>query len=91
MERLTVTVTEAAEILGLSRTSAYELVWAGALPSVRLGRRIVISRRVLEDLVGAALPVEPPTFSGGLRNPSSGERRVALAGSRSRCSRAHQG
>lgn len=56
MERLTVTVTEAAEILGVSRTSAYELVRAGTLPSVRLGRRIVVTRRTLEGLLGAPLP-----------------------------------
>jgi len=56
MERLTVTVTEAAEILGVSRTSAYELVRAGALPSVRLGRRIVVTRHTLEELLGAPLP-----------------------------------
>jgi excisionase family DNA binding protein len=58
MQRLTVTVTEAAEILGVSRTSAYELVRAGTLPSVRLGRRIVVTRHALEELLGAPLPAQ---------------------------------
>ncbi len=49
--RLTVTVEEAAEILGISRAFAYALVRREDLPSVRLGRRLVIPRRALERLV----------------------------------------
>jgi len=44
-DRLTLTVEEAAELLGISRTLAYELVTRRELPSVRLGRRIVVPRR----------------------------------------------
>jgi excisionase family DNA binding protein len=49
--RLTFTVAEAARCLGISRTLAYELVARGELPSVRLGRRLVIPRRALERIV----------------------------------------
>ncbi len=56
MPRLTFTVSESAEILGVSRTTAYELVRSGALPCVRLGRRIVITRRTLEELLDAPVP-----------------------------------
>jgi excisionase family DNA binding protein len=56
MERRTYTVTEAATVLGISRTRAYERVHAGELPSLRLGRRIVIARRALEELLGSPLP-----------------------------------
>ncbi len=56
VQRLTFTVTESAEILGISRTTAYELVRSGALPCVRLGRRIVITRRTLEELLGTGAP-----------------------------------
>jgi excisionase family DNA binding protein len=90
MERLTVTVTEAAEILGVSRTSAYELVRAGALPSVRLGRRIVIRRTTLEELVGSALP-DLPSLNGVLRKPASEARPATQEGSPSPCSRARRG
>ena len=51
--RLTLTVEEAAELLGISRTLAYELVTRRELPSVRLGRRIVVPRRALEALLDA--------------------------------------
>ena len=52
--RLTLTVTEAAELLGISRALAYELAARGELPVLRLGRRIVIPRKALEALVETA-------------------------------------
>ena len=38
MDRWTVTVEEAAQILGISRSSAYECVGTGELRALRLGR-----------------------------------------------------
>ena len=57
-ERLTLTVDEAADVLGVSRSLAYELVRRGEIPSLRLGRRIVVPIHGLETLVeeAAALP-----------------------------------
>jgi excisionase family DNA binding protein len=48
---LTLSVEEAAELLGISRTLAYELVARRQLPVVRLGRRILIPRRALEAML----------------------------------------
>ncbi len=53
-QRRTVTVTEAASILGISRSTAYELVRTGGLPSLRLGRRIVVPTHALIDLLDSA-------------------------------------
>ena len=53
-DRLTLTVEEAGRLLGISRALAYELVARGELPSLRLGRRIVVPRRALERLVDEA-------------------------------------
>jgi excisionase family DNA binding protein len=50
-ERLTLTVEEAARLLGISRALAYELVARGEIPSLRLGRRIVIPRHALDVLL----------------------------------------
>jgi excisionase family DNA binding protein len=47
----TFTVTEAGQILRLSRASAYNAVKAGHLPAVKIGRRMVIARAVLEALL----------------------------------------
>jgi excisionase family DNA binding protein len=60
MERRTYTVTEAAAVLGISRTSAYERVRAGELPALRLGRRIVITRSVVDAMLTAV-----PALGGG--------------------------
>ena len=57
---LSLTVTEAAEVLGISRTLAYALVARGELPSLRMGRRIVVPKRALEALLEAASdPADP--------------------------------
>lgn len=56
-DRLTLTVDEAAELLGISRSLAYELVRIGELPSLRLGRRILIPRRAFYELVEEPLGV----------------------------------
>lgn len=52
MDRWTVTVEEAAEMLGISRSSAYECVHRGELRALRLGRRLVVPRSALEELLG---------------------------------------
>ena len=54
--RLTLTVEEAAQLLGISRALGYELVARHELPSLRLGRRIVVPRRALEALLEQAPP-----------------------------------
>ena len=59
--RLSLTVMEAAEVLGISRTLAYELVARGELPSLRMGRRIVVPRRALEALLEAGMPTRRPS------------------------------
>lgn len=50
-ERLTLTVTEAAELLGISRGMAYECVRTGELPSVRMRGRILVPRKRLEAML----------------------------------------
>lgn len=51
-ERLALTVEEAGALLGISRDLAYDLVARRELPSVRLGRRLVVPRRALEEALG---------------------------------------
>lgn len=52
--RLVLTVAEAADRLGISSDLAYDLVARGELPSLRLGRRIVIPRIALLEFVESA-------------------------------------
>ncbi len=55
-QRLTLTVEEAAERLGISRTLAYEAVRRGEIPSIRIGRRILVPASRLDDLLGGPEP-----------------------------------
>ena len=51
-DRLVWSVDETAHRLGISRAHAYELIARGDLPSLRLGRRIVVPVRAIEALLG---------------------------------------
>ncbi len=57
----TVNVDEAARIIGVGRNRLYETIREGQLPVLRLGRRIVISRVVLERILEAG---ELPLLNG---------------------------
>ena len=50
-KRLCITVPEAAEMLGISRNFAYELVKQGQLPVIRFGKRLLIPRVALERML----------------------------------------
>lgn len=48
---LTYSVNETAELLGISRSTAYESVRDGTIPSLRFRRRIVIPKIAVERLL----------------------------------------
>jgi excisionase family DNA binding protein len=48
MERVTLTVPQTAEALGISKNRAYELCAENLIPHIRLGGRIVIPVAALE-------------------------------------------
>jgi excisionase family DNA binding protein len=50
--RLTVTIEEAARVLGLGRSAAYEAARRGEIPCRRLGRRIVVPVPLLLQWLG---------------------------------------
>jgi len=49
--RLTLTVEEAAEALGISRALAYEAVKRGEIPHIRIGKRILVPKAQLDRLL----------------------------------------
>ena len=61
------TVTEAALLLGIGRSTAYELVIRNELPVVLIGTRRMISARVLESLLG-----EPPPLPCEVKRLAAG-------------------
>jgi excisionase family DNA binding protein len=54
--RLTLTVEEAAKLIGISRAQAYRCVKRGELRAVQLGRRLVVPLVAVQDLLG--MPVD---------------------------------
>lgn len=47
----TMTVDQAAEVFGISRNSGYEAVKTGAIPSIRLGGRILVPTAVVREML----------------------------------------
>jgi excisionase family DNA binding protein len=59
MERLTYTVSEVAQALGISRSKAYTLVAEGAIAIVPLpGRRKLVARTTLDQLLGTPTTID---------------------------------
>jgi len=63
-ERLTLTVEEGAKLLGISRAFAYESVRRGDIPHIKIGRRLLIPKAKLNELLDSA-------GSDGPEKPSS--------------------
>jgi excisionase family DNA binding protein len=75
---LVLTVEEAAEVLRIGRTAAYEAVRRGELPSFRIGRSLRVPRHALGVLLGlengdgaAADGAERKVTQGGARRGES--------------------
>lgn len=54
VERLTYTVPAAAQALGISERSIYNRIYDGTLPTVRVGRRVLIPAAALRQVASAA-------------------------------------
>lgn len=64
-EPAAVSVEEAARFLGISRRHAYTAVAKGEIPSFRIGKRVLVPRhRLYELLEGAASPATEENGGG---------------------------
>lgn len=54
MEPLTISVSEAARVIGLGKTRTWALISSGELAAVKLGRRTLVRTDSLRALVGVA-------------------------------------
>ena len=50
-EKIILSVTETAYLLGLSRNSTYQGVQSGAIPSIRVGKRILVPKAALDRML----------------------------------------
>ena len=49
--KMTLSIPEVAEMLGISRNSAYQGVMTGEIPSIRVGKRILVPIKALERML----------------------------------------
>jgi excisionase family DNA binding protein len=54
--RKTLTVDQVAEVLGISRSSAYAAVNSGQISAIRIGRRLIVPVACLEELLEESQP-----------------------------------
>jgi excisionase family DNA binding protein len=50
-ERLTYDVVEAGRLLGLGRNASYEAAKTGQIPTIRIGRRLLVPKAALERML----------------------------------------
>ena len=55
--RLTLTIEEAAKLLGIGRQLAYDKVKTGEIPVLKIGRRLLVPRAALEKLLNEPKPL----------------------------------
>jgi excisionase family DNA binding protein len=55
-QRRTYSVGEVADLLGISRSTAYECVHRGEIPALRFGQRLVVPIDAIEDLLDSVGP-----------------------------------
>ena len=60
-ERLTFTITEAMSALGVSKHTLYEAIRTGNLPTIRMGRPVMIPKHALLEFMGTPSPI--PTIA----------------------------
>jgi excisionase family DNA binding protein len=81
------TVVEAAQLVGVGRSTMYEIVSRGEVASVRLGRKVFITRSTLEALLGFPPPA-PSELEARLRSVAPPAERGDVPANRRRVVRA---
>jgi excisionase family DNA binding protein len=57
--KLTLSVEEAAKLLGIGRNLCYDRVKTGEIPVIKIGRRLLVPRSALEKLLANPKPLNP--------------------------------
>jgi excisionase family DNA binding protein len=64
-EKLTLSIEQAGKVLGISRTLAYHMAHSGGLPILRFGKRMVVPRRALENMLQCGIGCPSDSGSQG--------------------------
>jgi excisionase family DNA binding protein len=60
-DKLTLSVEEAAKLLGIGRNLCYDRVKTGEIPVIKIGRRLLVPRLALEKLLTNPKPLNLTT------------------------------
>ena len=56
-DKLTLSVEEAAKVLGIGRNLCYDKCKSGEIPVIKIGRRLLVPRSALEKLLADPKPL----------------------------------
>jgi len=62
------TVTEVAEVLGVSENAVRLALKLGQIPSLKIGRNTLIPRVAIEKMLACKLPAQSPDGEGSTRS-----------------------
>jgi excisionase family DNA binding protein len=52
LERLTYKIEEAGQLLGIGRNKAYEAAASGEIPTIKMGKRLLVPKAALDRILG---------------------------------------
>lgn len=55
--KLTLSVEEAAKLLGIGRNLCYDKVKTGEIPAIKIGKRLLVPKKALEKLLEEPQPL----------------------------------
>lgn len=55
--KLTLSVEEAAKVLGIGRNLCYDKVKTGEIPAIRIGKRLLVPKKALEKFLEESKPI----------------------------------
>lgn len=56
-DKLTLSIEEAAKLLGIGRNLCYDRVKTGEIPVIKIGRRLLVPKKALEKLLAEPQPL----------------------------------
>jgi excisionase family DNA binding protein len=56
VEKQVYSLKEVQSLLGFGRSAVYAAIHSGEIPSVKIGRRIVVRKTVIDDLLAGVVP-----------------------------------
>lgn len=66
MQALTLSVPEAGRLLGIGRDAAYRAARNGAIPTIRVGGRVLVPKHQFARLLDGEPPAPPTSLSRAL-------------------------